>query len=347
MNQEVTELVINNIKFLLEMNKIEDAITILKKEIAPISNDLANAIIINSGTYTSLKTDYYTGLISPSDYKVECARQRNRLLGITEMIDSELETLRIIDSFKTIYTTNSKENLERIQGANNTLVPMSWVYKAIEVSKSVCQVIRADGTKGTGWLLENGWMITNHHVIPNADFAVTSKIVFDYEEDMHGSNRKTSEFRLDSEGSLFSSLLKLDYAYVKVIDNPENPLSKWSHLKIDTLTEPQIGHFVNIIQHPLGEKKQIALTRNDIVAIDNKKIFYKTDTEKGSSGAPVFDANWNVIALHHAGKTEEDGGLVVNEETGQRMGANEGILIKYIMEDIQRQQEINDTSQSE
>ncbi|WP_111707720.1 trypsin-like peptidase domain-containing protein [Lutibacter citreus] len=347
MNQEAIDLVINNVKILLSNDKIEESIVILKKEFAPISKDLSTPIILNSGSFKTLKANHNSELISESDYKVNRAKLKRNLLGIMDMVDTELETLRIMDSFKTIYTTTSKENLEKIQGPNNTLVPMSWVYKAIEVSKSVCQVIRADGTKGTGWLLENGWMITNHHVIPNANLAATSKIVFDYEEDIHGSNRKTSEFKLDPKGALFSSLLKLDYAYIKVIDNPANPLKKWGHLKVNIFSEPQIEHFVNIIQHPLGEKKQIALTRNNIVAIDNEKIFYKTDTEKGSSGAPVFDADWNVIALHHAGKTEEDGGLVVNQETGKKMGANEGILIKFVMEDIKRQQGTSDVANTD
>ncbi|MEX0289332.1 MAG: serine protease, partial [Flavobacteriaceae bacterium] len=233
----------------------------------------------------------------------------------------------------------TQENLEKIQGPTNTLVPMSWVHQAIEVSKSVCQVVRADGTKGTGWLLEDGWMLTNSHVIPTPQHAETAEIVFDYEEDIRGNNRKTSKFRLDPENALFSSFLKLDYACIKVIDQPDNPLSNWGHLKVNTLKEPQVGNFVNIIQHPLGEKKQIALTRNNVVAIDKKKLFYLTDTEKGSSGAPVFDEEWDVIALHHAGKTEEDGGLTVNSKTGEKMGANEGILIKYIMEDIKSKKE--------
>ena len=63
-----------------------------------------------------------------------------------------------------------------------------------------------------------------------------------------------------------------------------------------------------------------------------------TDTERGSSGSPVFNNDWKVIALHHAGKTEEDGGLVINPATGEKRGANEGILIKNI---VQHSKEIN------
>lgn len=343
MTQEVIDLVVKNVNTLLSLNKIDESITILKKEIAPISDTLSSSITLNSGAYANLKQKELDGIITAANASVEAAKIKRNLLGIMGLVEQELEVKRIMNEYSTIYTTNSTEDLEKIQGPTNTLVPMSWVYKAIEVSKSVCQVVRADGTKGTGWLLENGWMLTNHHVLPNTDFAKTAEIVFDYEEDISGANRKTSKFRLDPEGAIFSSLLHLDYAYIKVIDSPDNKLANWGHLDVNVLKEPQVGDFVNIIQHPLGQKKQIALTRNDVIAVDNKKLFYRTDTEKGSSGAPVFDEEWNVIALHHAGKTAEDGGLTVNSKTGEKMGANEGILIKFIMDDIKSKQQNNTT----
>ncbi len=28
---------------------------------------------------------------------------------------------------------------------------------------------------------------------------------------------------------------------------------------------------------------------------------YRTNTDKGSSGSPCFDANWTLVALHHLG----------------------------------------------
>jgi hypothetical protein len=30
-------------------------------------------------------------------------------------------------------------------------------------------------------------------------------------------------------------------------------------------------------------------------------VRYRTNTEGGSSGSPVFDQNWQLVALHHAG----------------------------------------------
>ncbi len=337
MDQDAIDIVVPNVKKLVMLDKIEEAINLLLKEIAPLSSGLEDQIIMLAGSQAELSAQYNSDILTDAEFRSGNARLRQRILGIINTIPDELEVIKLTTSFRSLYTTTDKDTLEKIQGPSNTLMPMGWVYKAIEVSKSVCQVIRADGTKGTGWLLEGGWMITNHHVIPNKKLAETTKLVFDHEENLHGTKRISAEYRLDAETAIFSNLLNLDYALIKVRDTSLNPLSYWGQLKVDILREPQIGDFVNIIQHPLGEHKQIALTRNDVIAIDKHKIFYRTDTQKGSSGAPVFDNNWSVIALHHAGKTEEEGGIVINGATGERQGANEGILIKVIMEDIDRQ----------
>ena len=63
---------------------------------------------------------------------------------------------------------------------------------------------------------------------------------------------------------------------------------------------------VNIIQHPKGELKQIAIRNNTLLDLPeqpplDKFAHYETDTEEGSSGSPVFNDQWEVIALHHSG----------------------------------------------
>jgi V8-like Glu-specific endopeptidase len=50
-------------------------------------------------------------------------------------------------------------------------------------------------------------------------------------------------------------------------------------------------------------------------------VKYTTHTLPGSSGAPVFNERWEVVALHARG----------GNEVGLRMFANEGILIKKVI----------------
>lgn len=81
---------------------------------------------------------------------------------------------------------------------------------------------------------------------------------------------------------------------------------------------------VNIIQHPMGRQKEIALHNNEVVRVKDLVVHYHTDTEPGSSGSPVFNNNWDLVALHHAGWQEGDGAI------------NEGIRSHVIVEDLKK-----------
>jgi endonuclease G, mitochondrial len=64
---------------------------------------------------------------------------------------------------------------------------------------------------------------------------------------------------------------------------------------------------VNIVQHPLGGLKQVALYHNHVAFVDRDIIQYLTDTQPGSSGSPVFNDAWQVVAVHHAGRHDPSG----------------------------------------
>ena len=85
---------------------------------------------------------------------------------------------------------------------------------------------------------------------------------------------------------------------------------------------------MSIIQHPQGGPKQIAVTANQVVNIFDHRLQYTTDTLPGSSGSPVFNDDWKVVAIHRAG-----GNLLTNKR-GDRRFANEGILLSYIFDDL-------------
>ncbi len=73
-----------------------------------------------------------------------------------------------------------------------------------------------------------------------------------------------------------------------------------------------------------------------------KYCFYSSDTEKGSSGAPVFNSRWEVVALHHKAipKTDKNGNLI--DENGHQIAnekdkvyvANEGIRASRLVQAI-------------
>lgn len=332
LNENALKLISEIVEELLRNNEVKEALNIIKKYFSHIDRELAKTILINESDFNWLQDRITKRLISNEDAQIEKNRIIQNLLYITtEKVPIVLDLQQKLEKLRScIYTSTSSNNLERILGPINHLLKIKWLHEGIKASRSVCKVLRNDGVQGTGFLVKGGYLMTNCHVIPNKKRASETKIIFDYEEDLKGNLLKTSEFFLEPEDSKFSGINKLDYAYVKIKDNPANPLAQWGEVTLDTFSDPQINDPVTIIQHPFGQTKQIALSSNKITDKYKNKLFYLTDTERGSSGSPVFNNNWKVIALHHAGKTEAEGGLLINPETGERRGVNEGILIKAI-----------------
>jgi endonuclease G len=92
---------------------------------------------------------------------------------------------------------------------------------------------------------------------------------------------------------------------------------------------------VNIIQHPLGLPKMIAIRNNYLTARTDRTLLYETDTQEGSSGSPVFNDTWDIVALHHWGepfleKTDDRGDPIP-------VTVNEGVRISAIYNNLSAQ----------
>ena len=86
-----------------------------------------------------------------------------------------------------------------------------------------------------------------------------------------------------------------------------------------------------IIGHPSGTEQLMFSIRDNLVLDgDESRIHYRTPTLGGSSGSPVFNAAWQAIALHHAGRTD------MPRLHGQgTYTANEGIWLDRIKTELQ------------
>lgn len=182
---------------------------------------------------------------------------------------------------------------------------------------------------GTGFLVSPTLLLTNHHVLPNADTARSSVIEFDYQDGIDGKPHPVQMFPLDP-GRFYLADRDRDFALVAVGAEPGTLAQFGFNPLIQAEGKAVIGEFVTIVQHPRGEKKQIALRENRIVDIPERFLHYSADTEPGSSGSPVFNDQWEVVALHHASvrapQHTEFGGVL-----------NEGVRISRILEYVRAQ----------
>lgn len=221
--------------------------------------------------------------------------------------------------------------LERYIG-NNDLLPINYLLIGYLQSRSVGRIRYFDKVEGrpataTGFLVSEDLVMTNHHVFPVADsaefrnFAEDAIIEFNHEYDIDGKARDPLVFELDPE-RFIHTVPNLDMALVGIrpFDRTgRHAIKNQGYLVLNKqLGKAGNGDFATIIQHPQGNEKQIALRKNDIINLDLPDfLIYSSDTVSGSSGAPVFNDQWQVIALHSAGVARKNAAGQYIDANGQ------------------------------
>lgn len=322
MSSESLITFLDQIRQLLVTNQIQAALDQLQNYLAGTAPRLNNEVFLHAARYHRLSRDYRKGVISREAAQAEQTKLEDDILGLIQQIpkhvSSDMSPIQL-NSLATNATELQPETILHI----NVLKQISWIQRAIEVSKSVCRVLTPRGL-ATGFLIAADLLITNNHVISDPHIANESYAEFNYEQDLSGKFLQTYRYRLDSRIFHTSPSGKLDYTIVGIKQDLElPPLNTWGHLDLNPFADPVPSEHVVIIQHPNGGLKQIALTANQVVRIERPYLLYSTDTMAGSSGAPVFNDVWQVIAIHHAG---------VSQNT-VRGFTNEGVLMSAIKPD--------------
>jgi hypothetical protein len=244
------------------------------------------------------------------------------------------------------------------------LNPVTWRERLSLLEGQVCQIsypLNGKTASGTGCLVAPDLVLTNEHVITalrdDATLVGQVDVRFDYKalgdgtvvsDGVHfklAANGWLEDWSppsqidlLTDQGTQVPSVQDLDYALLRIDGEPGNqtlgttsqpgaPTRGW----VTELAPPVAAEtFLFILQHPLG--KALALAGDRVTAVNGNatRIRYKTNTEHGSSGAPCFDINWRLAALHHLG----DPGF----STMSRADYNEGVPMPAILELLEERQ---------
>ncbi len=249
--------------------------------------------------------------------------------------------------------------LERIIDGND-LVGVNYLALGMLAARAVGRIhIRGDAGRalgyGTGFLVAPGILMTNEHVIGSDLEAAHCVVEFDYEQDERWRDRQTTTFAL-APGACFIANAPLDFTLVGVAAKPVNgnaAIGEYGWLPLnETPGKAFEGEYLTIIQHPGGERKQICVRENRLIKYADDTVWYQTDTVAGSSGSPVFNNFWQVVALHHSGvpkKNSRGEWLTVDgkvwdpsmDETKIKWIANEGIRVSRIVEHLQQHEAVN------
>lgn len=234
-------------------------------------------------------------------------------------VEQELRAMRHIiskalanEGEATVILSGQPPSYEELIIGKDEKLPVAFLYEGSKAALAVAR-IRVPSTlggyfTGTAWLIAPGLAITNHHVINARDTgepppsmeelqaqAMGSTLWFEYEE-----GKQHEEFACEG---LIESDIDLDYAILNVREKSlaNKSINDYGYLRIVTV-QPALprGARLNVIQHPGGRSKEVAMRSNYFLGsnVGSNRIYYLTDTESGSSGSPVMDDLWHVLALH-------------------------------------------------
>ncbi|HEU4403875.1 MAG TPA: trypsin-like peptidase domain-containing protein [Polyangiaceae bacterium] len=214
--------------------------------------------------------------------------------------------------------------LEKIIGARSTLVPVTYLEVGLLRARAVARVRLPDST-GTGFLVANELLITNHHVLPDAATAAAATAQFNYQQTAAGLSAEPDERALKPD-QFFATSEEDDWTAVRV---EGEPTKAWGALALRP-AKVAVNDPVNIIQHPEGGGKKLSFLANVVAFVGGGRVQYLTDTMPGSSGSPVFDHAWNLVALHHSGGWLPEPG----SPGGEVFYRNQGIHIDVVIEGL-------------
>jgi V8-like Glu-specific endopeptidase len=229
--------------------------------------------------------------------------------------------------------------LERILGADRYL-SLTWYRTGLKRCRAVARIQTADDHGvGTGFLVAGPdlhpdlppfVLVTNGHVVPEDLDPGHAHVAFHGLDDDPGRQVRFRVarqwwYRPSADQGLDTTILELDGHPQDVVPTP---LAKGLPAK------PLQHRRAYVIGHPGGSAQpQFSLQDNILLDYDHRVLHYRSPTEGGSSGSPVFDDEWRLIGLHHAGGTR----MPQLNRAGGTYAANEGITIDAIRGGLSRQ----------
>lgn len=187
-------------------------------------------------------------------------------------------------------------------------LPVDFLEKGLQAAYAVGRVEYHGRRVGTAFLVAPDLVLTNAHVIAEIPKLTDAGVRF------HVGLQIEPAWCYFAKELITSPIEELDFALMKL----QTPVHNARPVSFST-ENAYPGQPANILQYPgiATGMMQVALRYNAIVHVDPTRLYYVTDTEKGSSGSPVFNDAWQVIGLHRAG--------IVDEQERPVKGANQGV----------------------
>ena len=221
-----------------------------------------------------------------------------------------------VEGFQSVYGDEGMQTIE-------------WMQNMLERCRSIARISDPETGKayGTGFLLKGSelrqdWgdapvLLSNSHVISKnpADEAPLrpeqGRAEFTYLE---------GRPKVQLGGELYSSpKYQLDVC-VQALEAPGNSEPLKTTIHQPTKLKDNKKQRIYVIGHPNGRELEVSLYDNDLAHYEGGYVRYRSPTEGGNSGSPVFNRRLKAFAIHH--------------RTVSELEVNEGVLFEPIFASI-------------
>lgn len=228
--------------------------------------------------------------------------------------------------------------LEKVLG-DTRYVAHEWLLRAFGRARSVGRVWRRGSGLGVGSgfllpgeLLRAEWkgrlvFLTNSHVVSKAPVLTgtlqrsQAEVSFDVAEGGAGKvppRHPVKELLWESPiPELVTTVLWLEG---EVVNHDTFEVAQ-------VLPKAEQKDRIYVIGHPHGGDLSYSIQDNAMLAINATRIHYRSPTEPGSSGSPLFNSEWEIVGIHHAG----DDHMSRLDDPNEVYPANEGIPLHAII----------------
>lgn len=285
--------------------------------ISPSIGSLEKAIDLLRDKFDEILEKY--GFESPEDLKLRLPKQYKlsfpRELGLIFSIPA--------DSMKKFFGDSSYDDLSLLDSLRRLEDNLNELLKL------------SPFPLGTGFLVGDRYLLTNCHVLPTREISERCTAQFGYEDGFDDNSALNYDFDpkslfIASQG-LDYTLIQLKpnasnkrhagykFGWLDLIESEDSILPSLEGKQVNNLIaklkekynysaddlkllglqkdNALSGSRVAIIQHPRGRKKEIVLRNNRVTELTSNNATYEADTDYGSSGSPVFNSKWELVAI--------------------------------------------------
>jgi hypothetical protein len=228
-------------------------------------------------------------------------------------------------------STRSSTGFEAVWGQEGVIY-MQWLDTMYSRCNAIARISdnSTGAPKGTGFLvtgskLKPAWgdapvFVTNSHVISRQPHDQAPLIP---EEALVEFTRIPNRPKVALGELLYSSpRSELDVSILR-IEAPQgsSSIDPFPHLPVIN-TENSDEQRIYVIGHPSGNEMAVSLYDNSLTEYERQYVRYRSPTEEGNSGSPVFTKKLHAIAVHHRALKDKK--------------LNEGVLLNEIKASLQQ-----------